>query len=249
MKDAYYNLKTRVSGTITTVHVGRGSSINEAHHALESRIFRDWAASVDPRFEVREVEIQQVDYRGKPSPDKVMFIRLAVTGEGLPFRTFMELRGEVVVLLPVVHTEEGEFTILVKQPRLASGHYAFAELPAGMCDGDDPEEALLREAKEELGIELSRETVVDLSARVWTEGTNGPPIFSTPGFLDERFHVYSAEVRMTYSELVQLDGKRTGNTTEGESITLEVIRLSELCHRVRDAQSIVAYMLYLEYKR
>ena len=69
--------------------------------------------------------------------------------------------------------------VLIRQYRHAAGGYLW-ELPAGVLSADEPPDACaVRELREEVGI----------SAREWRPlGT----IFTTPGFCDERIHLFLA---------------------------------------------------------
>jgi len=69
--------------------------------------------------------------------------------------------------------------LLIRQYRHASGGYLF-EIPAGRLDeGESPEKCAIRELREETG--YSAATLEHLSS-----------FFTTPGFTDERIHVFMA---------------------------------------------------------
>jgi ADP-ribose pyrophosphatase len=90
-------------------------------------------------------------------------------------REVVRQRGSVA-LLPVHH--DGRVT-LVRQYRYAVDARVW-ELPAGRLDpGETPEEAARRELEEEVGL---RARHLELLSTFWT----------TPGFCDERMHVYRA---------------------------------------------------------
>lgn len=69
--------------------------------------------------------------------------------------------------------------VLIRQYRHATGGYLF-EIPAGRLDpGEQPEQCALRELREETGYSAAHVTHV---TTFWT----------TPGFTDERIHIYVA---------------------------------------------------------
>jgi len=69
--------------------------------------------------------------------------------------------------------------VLIRQYRYAAGGFIM-EVPAGKLDpGDDPETCARREIQEEVG--LRADTLHPLGA-----------IFTTPGFTDERIHLFAA---------------------------------------------------------
>jgi ADP-ribose pyrophosphatase len=80
----------------------------------------------------------------------------------------------VVALLP------GERVLLVRQHRYAVGRRLW-ELPAGIVDpGETPRQAAVRELREETGYRASRFRLLGA-------------IYSSPGFSQERVHLYLAE--------------------------------------------------------
>jgi ADP-ribose pyrophosphatase len=93
-----------------------------------------------------------------------------------------EMRAEIVrhpgsvVILPM--TDSGDI-ILVRQYRPAIGRWAW-ELPAGsLKDGEDPQDAAVRECHEEIGL---------VPASVEKMGA----FFPTPGYCDEEMNFYRA---------------------------------------------------------
>src|SRR5690349_10006598 len=80
----------------------------------------------------------------------------------------------------VVAVDDAGKIVLIRQYRHAAGGYIW-ELPAGVLDspGEQPEECARRELREETGLEAR--DVVQLGS-----------IFTTPGFCDERIHLFLA---------------------------------------------------------
>lgn len=207
-----------------------------AEAARESRIFKQWLASLDPRFAVSEVLIHAVDCRGEVCPENVMFVRMRVRAANASFEQIVELRGGTSVMLVVLCCQGIEYTVLVRQARLATGCWDLAEIPAGMIDGGSFGGAAARELDEELGLVFSERELTDL--------TCGEGVYLSPGLLDEQARFYLAQREVTPAELAALRGKATGVAGEGESITLEVILLKDLVHRTRDGKALIAWALY-----
>lgn len=210
------------------------------HYGWSSQLFRAWVDSLDPRFGVTNIEVQAVDFRGNPSKDSVMFMRFRVTATSAPFPQVVELRGGTSVMLPILRCEGREFTVLVQQPRLATGNYSLPEIPAGMIEGGTFGGAAARELEEELGLVFTEDELVEL--------TRGEGIYFSPGLLDEQARFYVAERAVSVPELEGLRGKITGAAGEGERITLRAIPLSELITATRDAKTFIALALYNAYK-
>jgi 8-oxo-dGTP pyrophosphatase MutT (NUDIX family) len=210
---------------------------------LESRIFQEWKNSLDPRFQVKHIYLQAVNFRGKASAANVLFVRMEITTEK-PHGQVVELRGGTAVMLPIFTVGEGEFgqrfTVLVKQARLATGNYELVELPAGMIDGGTFGGAAARELQEELGVTFREDELVDLTPQ--------GGIYLSPGLLDEQAKFYLVKREISLEELNALQGKATGAVHENEQITLWVVPLENVVKQTRDAKVFIALHLHLLYE-
>jgi ADP-ribose pyrophosphatase len=143
-----------------------------------------------------------------------------------------ETEAEVVqhpAAVTVVAVDTDGCVTLVRQFR-APTRKALLELPAGKLDeGEEPSAAARRELEEETGLRGGR----------WEEVTS---FFTTPGFCNERMHVFFAE---------ELERGEPGQQDEDEDLELERWPVDELASRVselEDAKSIAALLLYLSRK-
>jgi len=211
--------------------------------ALASKIFTDWVNSLDHNFAVSQITVQAVDFRGKPSLETVMFVRFLVQANK-PFPEVVELRGTTVVMLVVLRCKGMVFTVLVRQPRIASGDYGLVEIPAGMTDGGTFTGAAAKELKEELGLVFSEDELIDLVKE--QQGVEGE-IYLSPGLLDERARFYLVERDITQRQLLEMQGKATGVLEEAEQITLWVVPLRKLPTVTRDGKAFIALCLYKLY--
>jgi 8-oxo-dGTP pyrophosphatase MutT (NUDIX family) len=246
-----YNLKARINGVIVDVNMGRGASLNMVEHALNSHIFQKWAKRVDPAFGITGISVNHVDYRGEPSAETVLNTSLAVRGTGLSYETYMSLRDEAVILIPVFSCGGRGYTVLVVQDRLQTGQCGFQELTAGMCEGDESLlDTVIREAREELGLTIERESLTNIGKSLWgMDPSDHPQMYTSPGFSSEIIHVFTYCENVSADFLESLRNRRTGLKSEGESITLKVIPLAELVRHTRDMKSLAAYMLLLQFMR
>jgi len=129
-------------------------------------------------------------------------------------------RADSVAIVAVV----GEEVVLVRQFREAARR-PLLELPAGTVDErEEPLETAKRELKEETGLHGGR----------WTQG---PVVYSTPGFCRERIHLFHAR------DLSVGAAAPTG----GEEIELVRWPLSEVGRRlgeIEDAKTLAGLLLF-----
>jgi ADP-ribose pyrophosphatase len=142
-------------------------------------------------------------------------------------REVVRHRGSVAVL--AVH-DDGRL-VLVRQYRYPVGESVW-ELPAGRLDpGETPEQAAARELEEEVGLRATRLEPISF-------------FFTTPGFCDERMHVYRATALTEVPARPEEDER-----IEARSVTLEeawqMIRRSE----IREGKTLVALLLEIERRR
>ena len=78
----------------------------------------------------------------------------------------------------IVPFEDDETVLLIRQYRYAAGGTIW-EVPAGKLDGEEPAVCAARELEEEVGRRAGR---LEALASIWT----------TPGFTDERIHLFAA---------------------------------------------------------
>lgn len=214
---------------------------SDVNCAVTSRIFLEWLSNLDAGFRITRILLQAVDFRGEHTATNVLFVRMSVSVDGVPHSQIVELRGGTCVMLPVLTCDDEHYTVLTRQPRLATGDPEFEELPAGMIDGGTFAGAAARELQEELGLTFLPEELINLTP----EGG----IYLSPGLLDEQARFFLAERTVSADELEAMRGKATGCAAEGERITLRVIPLSDLLLQTRDGKTLIAWALYQEYEK
>jgi 8-oxo-dGTP pyrophosphatase MutT (NUDIX family) len=141
--------------------------------------------------------------------------------------------GEEVVREVVGHpgavaivAHDGEHLWLVRQPREVCGERALLEVPAGKLDvdGEDPLETAKRELAEEAG----------KAAGTWEHLT---AIYTSPGFTDERIHVYLA------TDLHDVPRPDVEEDERIEIVAWPLRRLDEAIAACTDAKSLVGLLL------
>ena len=156
--------------------------------------------------------------------------RTVFEGKTLAVRVEQWEEGEFEIVgrtnaVVVVATETDGNVVLVRQLRPAAGKHLL-ELPAGKLDaGEEPEAAARRELEEETG----------LRGGTWEAG---PALWATPGFCEERMHLFFAE------------GLERGESDpqDGEEIELVRWQRDEIPSRlaeIEDAKTLAGLLLLL----
>jgi 8-oxo-dGTP pyrophosphatase MutT (NUDIX family) len=148
-------------------------------------------------------------------------------------------------------SDKEQYTILTIQPRIAAGSLAFAEIPAGMLDGGTFSGGAAKELKEETGLELREDELIDMTALTaaspsnYTSESLQKALYPSPGGCDEYIPIFLCRKRIARAQLEELQGKLTGLRDEGEKITLKIIRLEDLWREgCRDGKTLAAWALY-----
>ncbi|KAI1824373.1 hypothetical protein F4861DRAFT_539111 [Xylaria intraflava] len=235
----------------------------------------------DP-YSLRSITIQSYDLFGGK---RVGFLKLQAevknsAGESLPGAIFLRgpAVGMLIMLIPDdvppaaknggAYNDEERYVLLTIQPRIPAGSLAFAELPAGMVDGDGGTSesrqgrfagTAAREIYEELGIEIPASELTCLSDLAASgdgasqEGEEeGLPsaMYPSAGGCDEYVPIYMHERRVPRDTLAGWTGKLTGLRDRGEKITLKLVPLRDLWREGRrDAKALAALALWEALKR
>jgi len=211
---------------------------------LSSILFQNYKNNLDPRFVVHKIHIDSVTMFG---PNKLGFIHLTaqVTDNDnnfIPGTTF--LRGGTVALLVILECDGKEYALLTVQSRSPVGIFEFVGLPAGMVDEDSFAGAAAKEIQEETGMSFTQDELIDMTSMLY--GEDNPVIYPSAGASDESAKYYLARRTVSKQELQSLQGKLTGELSEGERITLKIVPLKNLIKEVRAGHSLVALALYNE---
>jgi ADP-sugar diphosphatase len=166
--------------------------------------------------------------------------------------------GMMVILQPddlPAGSEQEKHVLLTIQPRIAAGVLRFAELPAGMVDRGTFTGSAAKEIKEELGMEIREDELINLTELAIpensAEGEETPrAMFPSAGGCDEYIPLFLCEKRIPREQLKTWTGKLTGLRDEGEKITLKLVRLEHLWWEgARDAKALGAWSLFEGLKR
>lgn len=167
--------------------------------------------------------------------------------------------------------EQEKYAVLVIQPRIPSGSFAFAEIPAGMLDdksGDITGKAV-QELEEEVGIYVDRDeltnmselAVQDVPQKPWAKDAEdtatmslsewvADSMYPSVGGCDEFMPLMLLQKRLYMDEFKSLQDKKTGERHEGERITLKLVPFKSLWkYGGRDAKCLAALSLYENLQR
>ena len=197
--------------------------------------FRRWLEQAAARFDLRGIVVRDVVFFGA----RVGFILVDADAwhEGRKVPGAALLRGDAVSVLVVLHCPgQAPRTILTCEARLPVACPDLLALPAGMVDGGNLVSTALRELAEEVGPDLvvPAERLIELTT-VWP----------SPGGCDEAITLYAVDLEIDEATMRALDGRRTGNAAEHESIRLHVVALDDIPRLGRtDAKTLLSYHLY-----
>lgn len=187
-------------------------------------------------------DIEEV-YTRRRYNGEVLFSTLmldASTPEGDKIPPICFLKGEVVCVLICLIDEatEEKYLILVKQRRISEGGYTF-EHPAGMVDGTQTPEAIsIQEVREETGIEIKKEQLINLSP--------DKRLFPSTGTSDESMYLFAAELRMSKAQIDSYENKEMGTDYEFERITTHIFPFKEGHSLITNTNGMLLNFLYLK---
>lgn len=131
-------------------------------------------------------------------------------------------------------TENDKHAILAIQPRTAGGFLTFAEIPAGMLDGETFSGGAAKKIEEETRLKVKGSGLIDMTALAISksENANGEKlqkaVYPSPGGCDEYIPLFLYKKRIPRSQMGEFRGKLTGLREEGEKITLKLVPLKNL---------------------
>lgn len=215
---------------------------------VQCRPFQDWVQKVeaDPILFIKEIEVQSVDMFG-PRVGFVKFRSSAVIDVGgsdgvisVPGIVFM--RGGAIGVLLILECDGEEFTVLTRQARVPIGSHNFPEIPAGMLDGNGNFKGVAaQEIAEECDIQLHESELIDMTQMVWARFDG---MYPSAGGCDEFIRLFVCRRVVDIKYMAALEGRLTGLLEEGERITLELVKLSEVWQRTPDCKALSALALY-----
>jgi ADP-sugar diphosphatase len=150
--------------------------------------------------------------------------------------------------------------VLTVQARIAAGSMTFVELPAGMLDDGTFAGTAAHEIKEECGIDVSENELINMSelsldktptseSGLAADGLLGTGFYPSPGACDEHMAVFLCQKTVLRKDLKNWQGRLTGLREEGEKITLKLVPLNDIWRvAARDGKALVAVLLYEKLK-
>lgn len=198
--------------------------MNEKKNIAHSAKWKSWKSSAEKHgLNIRSAHCLNWIEKSNSEDFLFGFFQLdAISTEGTPFPPNLLIRGDAVVVLPVIKdTSEGTlYTVLVSQLRSATGG-TMLELPAGMLDSpfNDP--------KAKAYSELIEETEMDFFKPSDLQAFPIPPVYTSPGLLDEKIYYYYAEASCPIESLTAWQNRSTGCHDENEHIRVHILPFTE----------------------
>jgi hypothetical protein len=151
------------------------------------------------------------------------------------------IRGNVVVIVPLARNRETgeERFITVVQHRIGNG-MAGVEFPAGMMDRNvsDPVGVALEEFYEETGVGIAASDLFSLHDSI---------LYTSPGLQDEGVFYFGCILEMADADYRSLQGRKTGEAAEGESIRVSLMTGEEIKRLTNAAQVLLGLYLFKTY--
>jgi hypothetical protein len=164
------------------------------------------------------------------------------TPEGKRLPPILLIRGNVIIVVPLVRNRDTgeERFITVIQHRIGTGAAAI-EFPAGMMDrDDDPLHVATEEFREETDVVVAAEDLFRLHDGI---------LYTSPGLQDEGVHYFGCLLEMTDADYRSLEGRKTGEKSEGESIIVSLKTEEEIMQLTNAAQVILGLLLFKTHTR
>ena len=158
--------------------------------------------------------------------------------EGYRLPRIVFIRGHATVIIPLlVNSDTGEERFLmVRQRRIGNGMLTL-EFPAGMLDhkSDDPADIAVKELFEETGLYIKKNQLRPLSQ---------VPLYSSAGASDEAIYYFGCKIELSGNEFTSFHLRSTGNSSENEHITVELIERSSAEPQITSLQARLGFYLF-----
>jgi 8-oxo-dGTP pyrophosphatase MutT (NUDIX family) len=186
-----------------------------------------------------KVESVEVLSSQRKKNGELLFAYLKIDGtdsENNKLLPYIFIRGDAVVIVPIIHIENEIYFLCVEQIRLSDGS-RHLEFPAGMLDEnvDNPAMVAVKELAEETGLKINENQLIPLN--------NGKPLFTSPGACDEKIYYFKVDIQLTKEEFAELNGKLLKNAEENENITIKICTKSEFLAETKSNLGFVAVSL------
>jgi len=214
--------------------------------AAESSLLKSWVDSIELKaFILKAIEIQSLDISFH-NKGQVAFIKMKIFvfhPDGItehPHPKIVFLRGDAVVILPILILNGKKFVVLVNQLRIPVGGMINETLAGTLEGSSDPTAVVLREIEEEAKL---------VSVGGFTAGDifplfGGKKMFSSPGALDEGIYPFYAEREISQEVFDQLTGVEGGLEEEDEYIKLKLIPYDDVSKNCTDTKTLATLYLY-----
>jgi ADP-sugar diphosphatase len=219
----------------------------------EYKPFQEWNTEISKpdnaaHLTVQSIHIQNIDQFG-PRIGFVKFQAIVKNHAGQNVAGIVFMRGGSVGMLVVLRLDDPEspdhgkeYTIVTVQPRVPCGAARFTEIPAGMLDGGHFAGVAAKELREETGIDIQEEALIDLTGLAYNGNHRG--MFPSAGGCDEVIGLFLYRTSVTREQLESYQDKLTGVAEENEVICLKVLPLDQLWLEAPDAKALAALYLY-----
>eukprot|EP00899_Mesostigma_viride_P005078 jgi/Mesvir1/14571/Mv05251-RA.1 len=230
-----------------------GVSEEQLKMFAESTLFKQWKERLfSPKggllgpngggTKIEELKLQVVDMFGKRI-GFAKFEAVVVDSDGTRLPGIVFARGGAVAILILLYNAGEAFAVLTEQARVPIGRLTL-EIPAGMLDGQTGDflGVAAKEVKEETGISIKAEELVDLTSHL--ADTTEKTMYPSQGGCDEDIRLFLYRKEASSEVIDKLKGKLTGLRAHGEKIRLHVVPYKQLWRFTGDSKALSAIALY-----
>jgi len=158
--------------------------------------------------------------------------------------------GAVGILCILIEAETGrEYALITLQPRIPVGYSDFAEIPAGMLDGEPSSQKFAgkaaKEMSEETLLDIQDSELFDLTNMAYSSKFKG--MYPSAGGCDEFLRLFLYRRYMTQETMHLLRVTHAGDS-ESEIIKLKLVPLEDLWREAPDAKALSALYLYIKFQ-
>lgn len=204
---------------------------------MASQGFRQYLESINKDLKILSIQEEWAWFSKKGELIfAIFYVMYEDAGKGRGEIFFYRSNSVAVFLVVGDRKTSQKFAVIVRQTRIPAGG-KILEIPAGSCEDNEAlVKTMVREIKEEVGLEAKPEDLKLLCND-----------YSSPGACSEKITLYYCELNLDSSGIAALSGRIAGLKHHGEETRVELVPLENFGKlKIDDLKTHAAYGLYLQ---